>query len=184
MTKNNWLIGGALLALVALLVVGRNQLKSVLINGADALKNANVQALLAMIKKFESDGKYNVLYGGGTFADYSKHPQVRVPFFNPATQKPDYSTAAGAYQINFPTWSTVLKYAGAGDFSPASQDAAAVWLLKLNGALAAIMDGDFDTAIRLASKTWASLPYTASKQNHVSQAAAQLAYVQAGGRLA
>lgn len=182
--KNNWIIGGAVLAFLALLIAGRNQLKSVLINGADALKNDNVQALLAMIRKFESNGAYDVIYGGTTFSDYSKHPQVRIPFFNPATQKNDYSTAAGAYQINFPTWKMILGYAGNGDFSPASQDAAAVWLLKINGALAAIVDGDFDTAVKLASKTWASLPYTDSKQNHVSHEAAQLAYVQAGGVIA
>lgn len=166
------------------LYLGRNQLKSVIINDRDALSDGNVQAFLAMIRKFESAGRYNVLYGGGTFNDYSKHPQVRVPFFNPRTERNDYSTAAGAYQITFPTWQTILRNAGAGDFSPASQDAAAVWLLKLCGALAPIMSGDFDTAIKAASKTWASLPYTDSKQNHVSIASARTAYTGAGGVIA
>ena len=174
-----------ILAAVALLAIGlymgRNVLKSVMIDGNDALNNSNVRAFLAMIREFESRGKYNVIYGGSTFNDYSKHPQVRIPFFNPRTQKNDISTAAGAYQITWPTWNTILNNAGSGDFSPASQDAAAVWLLKLNGSLAPIVEGDFDTAIKASSRTWASLPYTTSKQNHVSVEKAQMIYLKNGG---
>ena len=170
--------------LVLAMVAARNQIRSVMIDGQDALANANVQAFLSMIRRFESNGDYNVLYGGDHFVSYAQHPQVRVPFFNPKTQKNDYSTAAGAYQINWPTWNTILRHAGNGDFSPASQDAAAVWLLKLNGALPDIMDGDFNSAIRKASATWASLPFTDSKQAHVSMQMATLAYTNAGGQIA
>lgn len=174
-----------LIALVLIaMVAARNQLRSVMIGGNDALNNRNVQAFLAMIRKFESGGDYRVIYGGGHFEDYSQHPNIRVPFFNPKTQKNDYSTAAGAYQITWPTWNTILRNAGAGDFSPASQDAAAVWLLKLNGALAPVMAGDFQTGIELASKTWASLPYTDSKQRHVTLSDAQAVYTQHGGTFA
>lgn len=172
---------GAVAGIVVVGYLGRNQLKSVLISGTDALNNSNVRAFLAMIRRFESNGKYNVLYGGGTFDSYAQHPDVKVPFTNPKTGRADYSTAAGAYQINYPTWNLILSKAGSGDFSPASQDAAAVWLLKLNGALDPIMQGDFATAIELASKTWASLPYTDSMQNHVSLAQAQTIYSDAGG---
>lgn len=176
--------GVVALAVLAVVFLGRNTLKSITINNQDALMNPNVQAFLAMIRKFESAGRYNVLYGGGTFDSYAVHPHVRVPFFNPKTQKMDYSTAAGAYQITYPTWASILSLAGNGDFSPASQDAAAVWLLKMNGALDSIMQGDFNTALKLASRTWASLPFTDSMQRHVTIAAAQQIYEQSGGVIA
>lgn len=193
MKKNAWYLVGGFVALAAITFVGRNQLKSVIINGADALQNRNVQAFLALIRKFESAGKYNVLYSPPSkdplynpknprsFDDYSKHPNIRIPFTNPKTGRGDYSTAAGAYQIIYGTYLAVSKLAGVTDFSPASQDALAVWLLKGCGALTHIVSGNFDEAVRLASKTWASLPYTDSKQAHVTITAAKTAYTQAGG---
>lgn len=96
----------------------------------------------------------------------------------------DYSTAAGAYQIIYNTYLATSKLAGVTDFSPTSQDAMAVWLLKGCGALTHIITGNFDEAIRRASGTWASLPYTDSKQAHITVAAAKAAYLQAGGALA
>lgn len=178
-----WFAAGVA-GLAVLAYLGRSQLKSVIINGADALKNKNVQAFLALIRKYESAGKYNVIYGGKTFADYSTHPNIRVPFRNPKTGRDDYSTAAGAYQIIYKTWLGVSALAGVSDFTPESQDAMAVWLLKGGGALTFIMSGDFNEALRRASGTWASLPYTDSKQKHISVAAAKAAYTQAGGALA
>lgn len=173
-----------IVAALAFVFIRRDILKSVIISGTDALQDKNVQAFLAMIRRYESAGKYNVIYGGQTFSDYSKHPNVRVPFTDPRTGKQNISTAAGAYQITYPTWQTVLNNAGQGDFSPASQDAAAVWLLKLNGSLIDIMDGDFRTAIEKASSVWASLPFTDSAQNHTSYQSALNTYTQAGGVLA
>lgn len=171
-------------AVAVLFYLGRNVIKSVMIDGNDALANGNVQAFLAMIRQFESAGKYNVIYGGQTFDNYADHPNIRVPFTDPRTGKQNISTAAGAYQITRPTWDTILRNAGAGDFSPRSQDAAAVWLLKLNGSLVKILEGDFQTAIVLASKTWASLPYTDSKQSHVSLDKALASYTNNGGTFA
>lgn len=167
--------------IAAIIYMTKDQLKSVFISGEDALNNANVQAFLAMIRKFESAGRYNVIYGGTTFDNFETHPNIRVPFLDPRTGKQNISTAAGAYQITWSTWQTVLKMAGNGDFSPESQDRAAVWLLKMNGSLADIIDGDFTAAIRKASKLWASLPFTDSKQSHVSIEKAYAAYTAAGG---
>ena len=181
MAAKNWWLFSIVGALGVVAYMGRNQLASVMIDNEDALANSNVQAFLAMIRKFESNGRYDVIYGGQRFADFSKHPNVRIPFTNPKTGKSDYSTAAGAYQFNYPTWNYVLSLAGSGDFSPASQDNACVWLLKVIGALEPIMQGDFETGIRLASQRWASLPYTDSMQNHVSLAAAKAVYLENGG---
>lgn len=150
----------------------------------DALNNANVRAFLALLRRYESAGKYDVVYAGGTFSDFSAHPKIRVPFFNPRTGKNDYSTAAGAYQITYPTWLTIQAVAFLPDFSPSSQDAAAVWLLKIRGALGYIVDGDIDNALRVASRTWASLPYTESGQAHINAPTALAFYKQQGGYIA
>lgn len=186
MPRGYW-IAAALVA--AVLVWKRNTIASLTVNTSDALNNANVRAFLAMVKQFESNGDYSVLYGGGHFSDFSDHPNVRVPFYNP--KKPglvgmpnDYSTAAGAYQINHPTWLLVYPLIDGTDFSPASQDEAAVALLKDNGALSLIIAGDFQGAIDAASGTWASLPSSTSGQRKVSMQVAQSAYQNNGGTFA
>src|SRR5437899_546093 len=70
----------------------------------DATPEQRLAAGLALIRKFESNGQYDVLYGGAKFDSMDEHPNVRVPFVDPRSGKDNYSTAAGAYQINFPTW--------------------------------------------------------------------------------
>jgi lysozyme len=50
------------------------------------------------------------------------------------------------------------------DFSPASQDAAAIEYLKDLGALRLIKAGDFNGALQKAGRAWASLPTSTSGQ--------------------
>lgn len=64
---------------------------------------------------------YNVLFGGGTFKDFSRHPGIRTPI----PGKNDYSTAAGRYQFIEDTWKGQAEKLGLKDFSPGSQDIAA-----------------------------------------------------------
>jgi muramidase (phage lysozyme) len=137
----------------------------IMVSTETATPDQRLAAFLALIRKFESGGRYDVLYGGGTFDSFDAHPNVRVPFDNPKTGKSDYSTAAGAYQINFPTWRDEIQPAlGLQSFTPADQDASAVWLLQQSGAYNAVLKGDLDTALRRASKRWASLPYSTAQQ--------------------
>lgn len=137
----------------------------------------NVNAMLALIRKFEVGGdRYNVLYGGRTFADFSQHPNIRVPINLPGYEG-KFSTAAGAYQFLHSTDARLSERTGLYDFSPASQDAKAIALLDEVGALAPARAGDFDHALRLASSQWASLPYSAAKQHPKSIAAAN-AFIQ------
>lgn len=79
------------------------------------------------------------------------------------------STAAGAYQIIKPTWLRVRagnsERTALPDFSPASQDEAAIRLLIECGAFEFVIMGDIQTAIRKASKVWASLPGSTAQQN-------------------
>lgn len=131
---------------------------------------ARVDALLSVIRQFESNDDYYILYGGGHFSDDSAHPNVHVPFYNPRKAGPrgvlnDYSTAAGAYQINYPTYQTYAPRLGMSDFSPATQDQLAYLILNDIGADVAVANGDVATAFKLASRKWASMPGSTAGQN-------------------
>lgn len=118
----------------------------------------NLTAFLMLITKTEGTDKegtpYNEIFGYSNFTDFSKHPQIRKPFYNPKTKKNDFSTAAGRYQINYPTY----KMLGMTTFTPEAQDKAAIELIKRNGAYSDVINGNFETAIKKTNKVWASLP--------------------------
>lgn len=126
--------------------------------------DSRVAAMLATIRRFESNGDYSILYGGGHFADYSKHPRKRIPINLPGYEGKG-STAAGAYQINAPTYDDFAPRLGITDFSPASQDAIALAILKDTGAYDALAAGDVSGAFALASRRWASLPGSTAGQH-------------------
>lgn len=124
-------------------------------------------ALLTSIAGTESPG-YDVLYGGGKFADYSKHPNQAIPITS-GPNKGKTSSAAGRYQFINPTWEAQATKLGLKDFSPASQDAAA-WDLaettykeatKGGSLMEALQSGDpgrINAAAKILSSQWTSLP--------------------------
>lgn len=138
--------------------------------------NKNLEAFLMLITKTEGTDKqgtpYNELFGYDNFTDFSKHPQIKRYFKNPATGKQDYSTAAGRYQINYPTY----KMLGMTSFTPEAQDAGAIKLIKQNGAYGDVVAGRFETAIKKTNKVWASLPGSPYKQPTFTMAKA-LAFI-------
>lgn len=120
------------------------------------LLNANVQAFLLLIRNGEGTipprGGYNTLFGGGTFNSFDVHPNILI-------NKNGYkSTAAGAYQFLYRTWTQIKNELGLSDFTPHSQDIAAVRKLQTRGALQDIKDGKITSAIQKTNKEWASLP--------------------------
>ena len=119
------------------------------------LQNPNVQAFLALIRKTEGAG-YTTLFGGGIVESLDDHPRIAVT--RTLGGKPITSTAAGAYQFLSRTWDECAKALDLPDFSPASQDNAAVYLLERRRALSAILEGDWTTAIERCNREWASLP--------------------------
>lgn len=128
-----------------------------------ALGNPNAQKYLRMIAQAEgtykdaSSDPYRVAFGGSTFGDLSKHPNV-LREFKQTDGKTNKTSAAGAYQFLGSTWDDVAGKLGLQDFSPRSQDLAALELIRRNGSLQDVLDGRFDAAVQRDGKTWASLP--------------------------
>jgi len=143
----------------------------------------NISAFLFMIRSTEhvyprdviNDAAYSIFYGGSKFSSFRDHPVITgekkgVPLpdamCKAAGLKPGcVSTAAGAYQLIKPTWVRLRDKLGLPDFSPASQDLAAVELLREAGALDLIQAGDIEGAIHKSSRIWASLPGSTAQQN-------------------
>lgn len=133
-------------------------------------ENANVLAFLdtiayaeigaQMLANPKTEDGYKVLVGSLPnhlllFDSYAAHPQVLNHALN--------STAAGRYQIIRKTFEGCAKNLGLTDFSPVSQDKAAVRLLKLCGAYDALVAGDIRSAMAAAKREWASMPGAGAK---------------------
>ena len=147
-----------------------------------ALQQTNVRAFLRAIRLGEGtsdEAGYNRIVGGGTFTDDSVHPHVKVflPKYNV------YSTAAGAYQIIFPTWTGLCKQYNFPDFGPDSQDEAAVALIAEKHALDDVVAGRLPNAVSKCAEIWASLPGATSGQRTESMNAVQQVYLSNGGTL-
>ena len=99
---------------------------------------------------------YNVMFGGGTFKDLRRHPDVVVKAPGIA------SAAAGRYQFMPGTWSEVSKKLGLSDFGPAAQDLAAVELMRQKG-VDPYKDPVTPQTIAKLAPVWASLPTLAGK---------------------
>lgn len=121
-----------------------------------ALGYPNVKAILRVIRAGESNQEndaYTLMNGGGHFdAPPWVHPWSGIPTTEGAK-------ACGAFQFLGTTWAACDKALGlGGDFSPASQNAAAVYLIQGRGALAEVERGDVAGAIAKLAQEWVSLP--------------------------
>jgi len=119
------------------------------------VQNRNVKAFLALIRFTEGAG-YRTLFGGGTFGSFDDHPRTAVTKM--LGGKPITSTAAGAYQFLSRTWDECVVACSLDDFSPLSQDIAALYLIERRRALEAVLEGDWKTALERCNREWASLP--------------------------
>jgi muramidase (phage lysozyme) len=148
-------------------------------------QEANVAAFLAMLTHGEGTAGpngYRTLYGGGLFDHFADHP--RIPVRAVLGGRVITSTAAGRYQFLARTWDGVRDALDLPDFSPASQDVAAVYLIRRRGALEDVRAGRFDDAVRKCAKEWASLPGSPYGQPVVSIDRARALYAASGGVLA
>lgn len=83
------------------------------------------RAFLEALAVGESDGRYDILCGGGRFTDFSRFPE-----WSGVTGPAGTSHAAGKYQFEPATWKAMAVKLDLTDFSPASQDKAA-WELAV-----------------------------------------------------
>ena len=98
------------------------------------------------------DRGYQVMYGGGSFDDLSRHPETVVV-------KGYTSAAAGAYQFLPSTWKGVASELQLDSFEPAQQDQAALHLVERRGALDEIdRRGLTSAAMARLAPEWASFP--------------------------
>jgi muramidase (phage lysozyme) len=129
------------------------------VNCAAWLANRNVQAFLRMLRVGEGtadDAGYRRHFGGELFDNFVDHP--RRPVTRRLGEKTLTSTAAGAYQFLAGTWDECKKALGLRDFTPPSQDLAAVYLIARRGAIDDVLNGRIEAAIARCAKEWASLP--------------------------
>lgn len=159
---------------------------------------ANVAAFLLMIRKAEGTADalgYSALFGHKasrphTFSGWADHPRIAQRYGSL------WTSAAGAYQFmavsplpsggstKVNTWDRIAKRLGLPDFSPASQDLAAIELIREAGALGDVRAGRFDQAVDRVRRIWASMPGAGYSQPEKSLDALRLAYLNAGGTLA
>jgi len=151
----------------------------------------NLNAGLKTIRHWESsdnDAKaYRMLYGGGLFNGFSDHPRNAQPMGNG-----QFSTAAGAYQIlaisktpqgmtKQDTWDRIKKKLKLKDFSPASQDAAAIELIKQRGGYYDLINGRFTSFVDKIKLEWASVPGSPYGQPRATLSAYADAFKSFGG---
>lgn len=126
------------------------------------------------------DDGYNVLVGGDLFDSYTDHPRKLVTL----NRKGLKSTAAGRYQLLERTWDDIRARIHLPDFSPDSQDKAALELIRLRCAMDDVEAGRFDEAVAKLAKTWASFPGAGYGQRENELTKLRGAFVRAGGVLA
>lgn len=115
----------------------------------DLLDDPRTTALLDVLAEKESKRRYNAIGGGGgTFSNYADHPD--------AGSKP--GRPAGAYQFDAVTWREMADQLQLPDFSPESQDRAAVHLLHKLQATERLMKGDVTGAVLAAGRRWDVFP--------------------------
>ena len=117
------------------------------------------------VLKFAEGASYNIQFGGGTFDDFSRHPDEVI------SSNGLNSAAAGAYQFMPATWSGVSEKLGLQDFGPESQEMAARELALGRGVhpdkvYTSFEDFNNNFLIPLAPE-WASLP-TRNGQSYYS----------------
>ena len=98
-------------------------------------------------------GGYDVMFGGGRFQDFSRHPDVVVR----TKGFPKGSAAAGRYQFMPGTYAGAQKALGLQGFGPREQDLAAIHLMKQRGVDPTRDPISAQTIAKLAPE-WASLP--------------------------
>ena len=154
------------------------------------LADANERAFLDMIAYAEGTNRgpdgYRAMFGypatDRIAPNLDDHPGLYFRFTDKAGRQLKTS-AAGRYQFLLGTWRELQRSLGLPDFGPASQDAAALELVRQRGALNDVRAGRLQVAIAKCAKTWASLPGAGYSQPERKLPQLVAAYKQAGGAI-
>lgn len=164
----------------------------------DQRANANEQALLKVIRYAEGTAGpngYRTLFGGSLFSSFADHPRTAKQFTDRAGRRL-WTSAAGAYQFmavspipgggstRVNTWDRIAKKLALKDFTPASQDVAALELIREAGALPDVRAGRFADAIAKIRGIWASLPGAGYAQPEKTMPELAAVFQRSGGVLA
>ncbi|EPY2703920.1 glycoside hydrolase family 24 protein [Yersinia enterocolitica] len=122
----------------------------------------NVRQYLEVLSKAEgtasyANSGYNTMFGGDQFYDSSDHPRQLKDFTQTDGTK-NKTSAAGRYQFTSSSWDDAAKALNLTDFSPRSQDLAALFLIQRAGQLENVTNGNFADATSGLGGVWASLP--------------------------
>ncbi|WP_432321442.1 glycoside hydrolase family 24 protein [Yersinia enterocolitica] len=122
----------------------------------------NVRQYLDVLSKAEgtasyANSGYNTMFGGDQFYDNSDHPRQLKDFTQTDGTK-NKTSAAGRYQFTSSSWDDAAKALNLTDFSPRSQDLAALFLIQRAGQLENVTNGNFADATSGLGGVWASLP--------------------------
>lgn len=117
----------------------------------------NVRAFLDTVAYAEGTGEsYNYIFTHATFESYADHPRKRKCAGKLC------SDAAGRYQFLSRTWDGLAPELGLADFTPPSQEKAAVEIIRRAGAYANVSKSsvheNFTAALVKLNGIWASLP--------------------------
>lgn len=152
-------------------------------NPRDHVIDTNVGAFLRMTRFCEGtadDLGYQRLVGGGEFESFADHPRRLIEIARYKIK----SSAAGAYQFLQGTWDEMATLYQLPDFSPQSQDLAAIGLIHRRGALEDVLAGRIEVAITKCNKEWASFHGSPYGQRTVPLARMVQEYRKWGGTLA
>lgn len=128
------------------------------------LDDPNIQNYLRMIRSAEHGDKvpdadrYSRAFGNRVIPDLSTYNEKFLADFRQTDGKMNKTSAQGAYQFIRNTWKGSSAAMGLTDFSPRSQDLAALHLLHQNGSIPDIQAGNYAAALQKDGQTWASLP--------------------------
>ncbi|UUE38314.1 glycoside hydrolase family 104 protein [Pectobacterium aroidearum] len=150
-------------------------------NIGDALNNPNARSYLDAISRAEGtsgymNSGYHTMFGGGQIASLADHPR-QLKDFQQTDGTWNKTSAAGRYQFTQKSWDEAAAALGLNDFSPQSQDMAALWLIQRAGQLDNVLNGDFMTATNNLGGVWASLPSSPYAQPKRSQAEMESYYL-------
>jgi muramidase (phage lysozyme) len=150
---------------------------------------SNLDSFLTMVAISEGtepigDHGYNCIVGSTVEKpilcdSYADHPRQRIQL-GPGLS----STAAGRYQILERYYDAYRATLQLPDFSPKSQDAIAIQMIRERLAFADVCAGRLPEAVKKCSSIWASLPGNDYGQHQNSFVALTTAFIDAGGQLA